>query len=173
MPENNIEVKKGTPAAKSAAGSPWNLFRNEFDQMFDRFTKGMLPWKMPLFGETRPAPMAEWADVPLPCVDVTETPQSYKVTAELPGLTAQDVDVSVVNGNLVIKGEKQKETKQETENYYLRERSYGAFERSFYLPEGVDRDHIKAEVAKGVLTVILPKTEAAQKAEKKIEVKAG
>ena len=70
------------------------------------------------------------------------------------------------------KAKKQHESKREEKNYYLSERSYGAFERSFHLPEGVDRDHIKAEVSKGVLTVLLPKTEAAQSNIKKIDVKA-
>lgn len=78
---------------------------------------------------------------------------------------------AITNGCLVIKGEKQSEKKTEEKNYYLSERSYGAFERSFYLPEGVDHDNIKAEVAKGVLTVTLPKTEAARAKAKKIEVK--
>jgi HSP20 family protein len=96
--------------------------------------------------------------------------KTYTISAELPGLAAENVDVSVVGGNLVIRGEKKNETRKEDKNDYLSERSYGAFERSFHLPDAVDREHIMAEVSKGVLTVTLPKTEAAQIKTRKIAV---
>ncbi len=175
MTDTQIDVKKNNAPASSQTGALWRSFRDEFDQLFDRFTKNIAPWPLsfPAFGGASSAPsVASWLAAPLPSVDVTEDDKVYTVTAELPGLAAEDVDVSVKGGNLVIKGEKQHETKKEEKNYYLAERSYGAFERSFYLPEGVDRDHIKAEVSKGVLTVILPKTEAAQANTRKIDVKA-
>jgi HSP20 family protein len=81
--------------------------------------------------------------------------------------------VKVVNGNLTIKGEKQEEKEEKKKGYYLRERHFGSFERSFGLPEGVDADKIEATFKKGVLTLTLPKKPEAQKPEKKIEVKAG
>ncbi|TIX36045.1 MAG: Hsp20 family protein, partial [Mesorhizobium sp.] len=73
---------------------------------------------------------------------------------------------------LTIKGEKKEEKEEKDNDYYLSERRYGSFQRSFQLPEGVDADKIDATFAKGVLTVKLPKTAEAQKAEKKITVKA-
>ena len=72
---------------------------------------------------------------------------------------------------LTIKGEKKEEKEEKQKDYYLSERRYGSFQRSFALPEGVDTDKIEANFAKGVLTVKLPKTAEAQKAEKKITVK--
>ena len=79
-----------------------------------------------------------------------------------------------MSGDMVtLKGEKRQEKEDKTENYYISERSYGAFQRSFYIPDGVDRDKIAAQFSKGVLTLTLPKSAEAQKASKKIEVKAG
>jgi HSP20 family protein len=81
--------------------------------------------------------------------------------------------VKVADGTLTIKGEKQAEKEEKKKDYYLQERSFGAFERSFGLPEGVDADEIEANFKKAVLTVTLPKKPEAQKPAKKIEVKAG
>jgi HSP20 family protein len=80
--------------------------------------------------------------------------------------------VKVTNGNLTIKGEKQEEKEEKKKDYYLHERHFGSFERSFDVPEGVDADKIEANFKKGVLTVTLPKKPEAQKPAKKIEVKA-
>jgi HSP20 family protein len=73
---------------------------------------------------------------------------------------------------LVLKGEKRQEREEKEKNRYLSERSYGAFQRSFALPDGIGRDKIAAEFSKGVLTLTLPKTPDARKQQKKIEVKA-
>lgn len=173
MPDTQqVDVKKSTEVTAKRPTTLWDTFRSDFDQLFDRFSRNVTPWTAPLFGSRTVPSVTSWLGAPLPSVDVAEADKAYTITAELPGLSAGDVDVSVANGSLIIKGEKQSEKKTEEKNYYLSERSYGAFERSFYLPEGVDRDNIKAEVANGVLTVTLPKTEAAQAKAKKIEVKA-
>jgi HSP20 family protein len=73
---------------------------------------------------------------------------------------------------MTLKGEKRQEKEQNDKNYYLSERSYGSFQRSFYIPDGVDRDRIAADFAKGVLTVTMPKTAKAVAEQRKIEVKA-
>jgi HSP20 family protein len=78
----------------------------------------------------------------------------------------------VVNGSLIIKGEKHEEKEEKKKDYYLQERHFGSFERRFAMPEGVDADKIEASFKKGLLTVTLPKKPEAQKPEKKIEVKA-
>jgi HSP20 family protein len=109
----------------------------------------------------------------VPAVDVTQTDKGYEVTAELPGVEEKDIDVKLANGVLTIKGEKRDEKEEKKEGYYVHERSFGSFERSFQVPEGVDTDNVSASFKKGVLTVILPKSAEAQKAEKKIEVKVG
>ena len=84
----------------------------------------------------------------------------------------KNVEVKVANGVLTIKGEKNEEKEEKKKDYYLRERNFGSFERSFQVPDGVDRDKIEASFKKGVLTVTLPKKPEAQKAAKKIAVKA-
>ena len=81
--------------------------------------------------------------------------------------------MKIANGMLTIKGEKQEEKEEVKPDYYVRERSFGSFERSFPVPDGVELDKVDANFKKGVLTVTLPKTAEAQKAEKKITVKAG
>lgn len=83
--------------------------------------------------------------------------QRLELTAELPGIDEKNVDVKVANGGLTIKGEKQQKKEEKKKDYYLRERNYGPFERSFQVPAGVDTDKIDAKFKKGVLTVMLPK----------------
>ena len=106
-----------------------------------------------------------------PVVDVAEDEKAYRITAELPGLEPKDIELSVSGDRLVLRGEKREEKEQKDKNYYMSERAYGSFQRAFALPEGIDRDKIAAELAKGVLTITLPKTAEAQKPAQKIEVK--
>jgi HSP20 family protein len=94
------------------------------------------------------------------------------VTAELPGMNEKEIEVVLSDGTLTLKGEKRQEKEQNEKNFYLSERSYGSFQRSFTLPSGVDREKIAADFAKGVLTITMPKTAKAKESQKKIEVKA-
>ena len=103
---------------------------------------------------------------------MSEDEQAYKISAELPGIDAKDIDVSVSGDTLVLKGEKRQEREEKDKNYHFSERSYGSFHRSFELPSSVDRNKIAADFSKGVLTITLPKTVEAQKPVKKIEVKS-
>ena len=105
-----------------------------------------------------------------PAVNVEETKDELIVTAELPGLTSQDVDVEVANGVLTLRGRKEEE-KEESEDrrYHLWERRYGSFARSFTLPVGVQQEGIEAEFQDGILRVRLPKAQEAKG--RKIEVK--
>ena len=134
------------------------------DRLFDRFAKGFGPSRFEPFSD-------EGAEFAVPAVDFAEDEKAYTVTAELPGIEEKDVDVTVSGGMLTIKGEKKKETEEKDKNYYLSERSYGSFQRSFSLPEGIDQAKIAANFAKGVLTVTLPKNADARKPQK-IDVKA-
>ena len=84
----------------------------------------------------------------------------------------KNIELKVSDGMLSITGEKSEEKEEKKKDYYLSERSYGSFERSFRIPEGVDADKIEASFKNGVLTVTLPKKAEAQKPEKKIAVKA-
>jgi HSP20 family protein len=93
-----------------------------------------------------------------PTVDVYETAKEIRVTAELPGLDEKDIEVSLLNGALWIKGEKHGEHEEEKGNVYRCERQYGSFQRMIELPTEVDAEKIKASFKKGVLKVALPKT---------------
>ena len=105
-------------------------------------------------------------------VDIVEKDKAYELTADVPGFDEKNIEIKVVNGSLSIKGERKSEKEEKQKDYYLSEREFGSFERSFPLPEGVDRDKIEASVKQGVLTVTLPKTVEACTPAKTIEVKA-
>jgi HSP20 family protein len=109
-----------------------------------------------------------------PHVDVSEDKTNIVVSAELPGMEATDVEVSLTGDVLTIKGEKkeEKEKKEGTDEYqHVVERSYGMFQRSFQLPANIQGDDVKASFDKGVLKIVLPKTEEARKKEISVEVK--
>ena len=152
---------------------PLESLRQEIDRLFDDF--GIGTWRSPFrssFFDMDPFRRAKAAFSGMPAVDVTETEKSYKVVAELPGMDEKNIEVKIANGMLTIKGEKQEDKEEEKQDYYIRERSFGSFERTFPVPDGVDLDKVDASFKKGVLTVTLPKTTEAQRAEKKIAVKA-
>ena len=107
-----------------------------------------------------------------PAIDMSEDEKAYKISAELPGIDAKDIDVSVSGDMLVLKGEKRQEKEEKDKNYHFSERAYGSFQRAFELPSSVDRNKVAADFSKGVLTITLPKTAEAQKPAKKIEVKS-
>jgi len=108
----------------------------------------------------------EW----LPYLDVAETKNEIVVKAEVPGLEPKDIDISLSDGLLTIKGEKKQEREEKEENYHLVERSYGSFARSIRLPNEVQSDKINASYKNGVLKIVLPKSEEAKKKEIKIKV---
>jgi HSP20 family protein len=132
--------------------------RREMDRLWDDF-----------FGPGRKAlrPMEmEWA----PAVDVSETADQVVIKAEVPGMEAKDIDISLAGDVLTIKGEKKSEREEKKENYHLVERTYGSFSRSLKLPTAVDADKIEASYKQGVLTVSCPKKEEVKP--KAIEIKA-
>jgi len=133
--------------------------RSEMDRLWDEY-----------FGSGRRAlqPMEEaW----LPAVDVSESEDKITVKAEIPGMEAKDIDISMSGDTLIIKGEKKTEREEKEENYHVVERSYGSFRRAVRLPASVDADKVEATYKNGVLTVILPKKEEVKP--KAIEIKAG
>jgi HSP20 family protein len=104
-----------------------------------------------------------------PMVNVEETENEFIISAEIPGMEKKDITIVVNNGVLSISGEKKDESETKEKNYHRIERSYGKFERSFVLPDGVDHDKIDANYKNGVLELSLPKMEEAKP--KQIEVK--
>lgn len=172
MPDTAIDIKK-TPSPREPLPDVWKSFRNEIDQLFDRFDVGFrMPSMRRMFDIERFWPTEPAAGITVPAVDVAEDEAGYKITAELPGLDEKNIEVSLSGDRLVIKGEKRQEKEEKGKNFYLSERSYGSFQRAFRLPDGVDPDKVAATFSKGVLTVTLPKTAQAQQQQKKIEVKA-
>jgi len=170
LPVKKEKIQPSTPQA-------WPRFedvRQEINRMFDDF--GLASWpafRRSLFAaEPALSGGLTLGRVTMPAVDVVETEKAYEVTAELPGMDEKDIEISVANGILTINGEKQEHKEEKKKDYYLQERRYGSFERSFEIPESVDSDKIEAAVKKGVLTVTLPKKGEAQKPAKKVEVKA-
>lgn len=92
-----------------------------------------------------------------PPVDIYETPTGFVLTAELPGVRSSEVDIKVVDGTLILRGERHWTRDVPGENIHRLESSYGKFERTFNLSERIDADNISAELDRGVLKVMLPK----------------
>jgi HSP20 family protein len=107
----------------------------------------------------------------VPKVNVKETEGAIEITAEVPGLKPEDIELTLTGDILTLKGEKKDEREEKTEDYHLVERSYGHFQRSFRLPVEVDRAKLAATHKDGVLTVTLPK--AGEGGTARIEVKGG
>ncbi|MEJ2656370.1 MAG: Hsp20/alpha crystallin family protein [Desulfobacterales bacterium] len=142
---------------------PWKSFgevsrlRREMDDLFNR-----------IFGETSLSKIsfAKWQ----PLVDLSETDTHLIIKAELPGIEAKDVDVSITGDRLTIKGEKQQEKEEKEENRYRSERYYGGYERTIDLPVSIEEDKTEATFDKGILTITLPKVEKIKKKQVKIKV---
>ena len=165
-----IPWKKKEPAqqeeehALQRADHPLLTFQQEMNRLFDDF-----------FGRSSVAPFGELGEgwgLFSPRVDVAETEKEIVVSAELPGLDDEDIDVSLSRDMLTITGEKKQEKEKKGRNYYRVERSYGSFRRSVPLPAEVDTGKVDAVFRKGVLTITLPKT-AEAKARKRIAIKKG
>jgi len=163
---------ENTSAPTLQAWRPFENLRREIDRLFDDWDGGL--WRSPFRRSLFEAPFwrGESALPSVPAVDIAETEKGYEITAELPGMDEKNMEVKFADGVLTIKGEKQEEKEEKKKDYYLSERNYGSFQRSFQVPDGVENDKIEASFKKGVLTVTLPKSAEAQKAEKKIAVKA-
>src|SRR5574340_1099805 len=141
MPDTAIDIKKSpatAPAPREAFPDVWRSFRNEIDRLFDRFDGGFWFPPMRRMFDIEPFRRSETAfEFNVPAVDVAEDDKAYKIMAELPGLDEKTIEVSLSGDRLTLKGEKRQEKEEKNKNYYLSERSYGAFQRGFQLPDGV------------------------------------
>jgi HSP20 family protein len=141
-----------------------SLFR-EIEKTFDDFSRRS---PLPAFSGFGDSVMA-------PKIDVAEVKDAIEVTAELPGVDEKDIDLTLSNGVLTIRGEKKTE-RDETDkdkNWHLIERSYGSFSRAVALPYEPDSSKVEAKFEKGVLRIRLPKPAEVAKKEKKIEIRKG
>lgn len=165
--ETKLPIQK---AASAGLASPMGSLQREIDRLFEDFRAGLWPQRRSLF-DYLPFNAKPEAGFEAPAVDIAEKEDAFELTAEIPGLSEKDVEVKLANGGLIIKGEKKAEKEEKKKDYFLSERRYGAFERFFSLPEGIDRDKIAASFKKGVLTVSLPKSKEARQREKTIAIK--
>jgi HSP20 family protein len=106
-----------------------------------------------------------------PALDISERKDAYLVTVELPGLKSEDLDITMEDGLLTIKGERQFTSESSEQQFHRVERRYGAFRRSITLPAQVQADHIEATFDNGVLQIVVPKAEEAKP--KRIQVRPG
>ena len=97
-----------------------------------------------------------------PRFDVKETKDAFELHADLPGVREEDVEISLTGNCLCISGQRSQEEKRDGDNYYMIERSYGSFSRSFTLPDSADTEHINASIKDGVLSLHLPKRAESQ-----------
>jgi HSP20 family protein len=142
---------------------PFSRLRNEIDRAFDEF-----PVRFPAFSV--PAQLA--ALMPAPAVEMTETDKAYKVSVEVPGIPAAEIEVEAERGMLVIKGEKKEEREEKERDYTRSERSYGAFERRVALPQDAKLEEISAMACNGVLKITVPRDHNATSVRRKIEIES-
>ena len=131
---------------------PWTgvgPLKNEMERLFDRFFEP---------GDSETFAMGEWA----PRLDVSETKDALIVKIEVPAIDPKEIQLSIMEGVLTVRGEKKEEKEDKDEKYYRVERTYGSFSRSVRLPTPVDENKVGAMFKNGLLTVTLPKTQAAR-----------
>ncbi len=147
---------------QESSSTSLNTIQRDMNEMFNDLFRGfgLAPFESS-FGEMR---------LFNPRVDVVETPDALKVSAELPGMDKDDINVSISRDTLTISGEKRSEQEEEGEDYYHMERSYGSFRRSVAVPCEINDDAIEASFENGVLNIVLPKTEKGESC-RKISVK--
>ena len=114
--------------------------------------------------------MAEWM---APASDASSDEGAYRITMELPGVEEKDIDLSVNDGVVTVKGEKNTEREEKGETWFFTERQYGAFSRSFRLPADADGDKIEAKLKDGVLSVTIPRRDTVESSGRKVEIARG
>jgi HSP20 family protein len=141
------------PGGGMFPGDPFLSLHREMNRLFDDVFRGTsLPTAS---GSQGQGDVGTFVNASM---NVSETDKEIRITAELPGVTEQDIDVSLDDDVLTIRGEKKFERKDDKENFHFVERSYGTFQRSLRLPFPVDPDQVQASFENGVLTVTVPKT---------------
>lgn len=165
MPQSDDVIAKSParlalPAFTGGLVEPFSRLRNEVDRLFDDF-----PVRWPQLGRFT-------SGLLVPAVEMTETSKSYKISVEVPGIDAAQIDMHVHDGAIFISGEKKAERDEEEKGYSYSERSYGSFERRIDLPPGTDPQGIKAKVRNGVLLITLPKKAGEAGRKQRISIEA-
>lgn len=162
------QLMKATATQPAARGSlfsdsgPVNWLRTEIDRLFDDFGR-------PNGGFFN---LASKLPTPVPAIEMIEEDKNYRLSAELPGMTDKDVEITVADGALTISGEKKEESERKGNGYLLSERRYGSFRRELALPSDADPASIKARFNNGVLNVTIAKDKNAQSRQHKIPIES-
>lgn len=165
---NKDDNGANVPARRSSNGSGLTRFQDEMNRMFEDFMSSS-PWSMTpsqFFGDYAPTRF-------VPRMDISDSGEALQISAELPGMEADDVEINLRGDHLQIRGEKRQEETEEDEDrgYYRTERTFGTFERTIPLPEEVDADKAEARFNNGVLDISIPKREG-EVSSKKVEIKS-
>lgn len=164
---NKGDIQPASNDQNGAGWQPLHGLRRQIDRLFEDFERPSFSWGRSLF-EGEPT----WLKAASPLVDVAEQDNAYVISAELPGLDEKDVSVTVKGRQLLISGEKKDKREEKKKGYFLSERRYGSFQRSFTLPEWADTENVSAHFDKGVLTLTVAKKPGAQTGERKIDIQS-
>ncbi len=160
--KKNLPIRRedSSPVESSAFFPLQRDVNRVFDDFFRTFETGLLS----PFGEISESMFH-------PRLEVKENPDDLRISVELPGIDEKDIDLSITNDALTISGEKREEKEENTQGYYRMERTYGSFHRRVPIPCQIDKDKVEATFKKGVLNIVLPKTDEAKQQIKKISIK--
>ncbi|MBN1801475.1 MAG: Hsp20/alpha crystallin family protein [Candidatus Lokiarchaeota archaeon] len=175
--DNKIEVSKKDKKDREMTvrrESPSSLFQ-QMDRLFDDLRSSFLDDFYFPFRRTRPLSLIIRDDEPIfrtPLANITQDDKFFNITAELPGLDKGDIEITIQDGNLEIKGELKEEKKEEKEGELIRREYHSSkYFRSFALPEYIDENKIEANLEKGILHLKIPKVEPPKPEKKKIDIK--
>lgn len=161
--EVTTERPRNSEPSRSFFRHPLVSLQNEIDRAFGDFFESFDMSKLPALSNGTMVPKA----------DFSESDSGYELAVEMPGVPEKDLNVSVKNGVLTVKGEKKSETEEKKKDYYRAERSYGSYCRSITLPEDADEPKISARYADGVLRIAIPKSSEAKTKSQKIAIQKG
>ena len=167
LPVKN-EAASTTESARVGEWRPFDSLRGQMDRLFRDFERGFL--QAPFYRDIDNFLHRDLGLAVTPAIDFVEKDNAFEVSAELPGIDAENIDLQLSDGVLTIKGEKTEEKEEKTKDRYVSERRYGSFRRALQLPGNVDADKIEASYKSGVLTITLPKSAGAK--DKSIPIKA-
>ena len=175
-PEKTPETEAPVPTVPTRETQhPLMTLRQDVDQLFDGFFKGFSFGPFGRAFEVDPFRKMEThlraPEKMMPKADIVETDKAFVLTAEMPGMAEDDIEVTLTDERLTIKGEKKAEVNEEHDNVHLMERHYGTVIRTFPVPDAVMGDKVDAAFDKGVLTITMPKKKNTTPKTRKIKVK--